>query len=104
MVHSKLFIRKSKDIACREVESISRAVESSRTEEISRKAKEIVGSYLVINQLVNPVTLARSAFYIALKEYDEDPRGKIQSIKNNNGHPNKWWIHLFPTVEKLVEC
>jgi len=100
---SKLFIRPSLDIAHKEIKGITQTVFGDRHERIETNANDIARRYLEINKLVNPITLARSSFYIALKKESSNPNSKIQLIKHNNGRENKWWIHLVPIIEQQIK-
>jgi hypothetical protein len=71
--------------------------------EIIKMATKIAFDYFVDNVNSDPVTLARAAFFIALKKYDCASDENVKILINNNGKKNRWWLHLLPIVEKSLK-
>lgn len=103
MVKCKFYVRQTENLVSEEIDSIMHTLYGENKNELKNDAETIAKSYLKINGLTDPITLARSSFYIAMKKVDEDPTSKIKVIKNNNGKKNKWWIHLVPIMENQLK-
>lgn len=93
----------NKGMINKEIESMARNICGESEKSLKISAMSIAKSYLTVNSLVNPITLARSSFYIALKEIDRHPETKIKQIINNNEKTNKWWMYLVPIIEKHLK-
>ena len=70
--------------------------------ELKERAIIIAKAFLKFNKHVNPITLARASFYIALKERDPLAYKKIELITNNGGRKNYWWRYLVSPIEKSL--
>jgi len=99
----KFLVHQTETLASKEIETIMQTVLGEKNETLKENAEQIVRSYIKINEVINPITLARSSFYIALKEMYPDPESKVKMIINNNGKTNKWWMHLVPVIEKQLK-
>lgn len=86
----------------KEIDSISDSFSSKSKEVIKEKAEKIALSYLATNKVVHADTLARSSFYIALKQFDSQADSKINLLINNNGKTNRWWLYLVPILQKYL--
>ena len=103
MVKCKFYLRQTENLISEEIDSIIQTLYGEKKDELRNDAETIAKSYLKLNGLADPITLARSSFYIAMKKVDENPTSKIKIIKNNNGKMNKWWIHLVPIIENQLK-
>ena len=85
-----------------EIYSICALIDVVDRDSFCLRAEKIATSFLRENELINPITLARSSCYIALKEISSEPETQIEVIRYNNGHENKWFMHLVPVIEKRL--
>jgi len=96
----KQIARCSEEAVYQEVTSIAETIGAGSDEGLKQKAMGIAKSFLKSNKLVEPVTLARASFYLALKDNDSHPERTIKSIIHNSRTTNRWWMYLLPTMEK----
>jgi len=85
-----------------EINTLSSVIDVEDKDSFCRRAQEIAFFFLQSHELINPITLARSSCYIALKEVKSEPEAAraIETIRHNNGQENKWFMHLVPIIEK----
>jgi len=101
---SKFLVQVKESTTRKEIRTISKILEiDTSEEEFIKRAEEIAFYFLNINELINPITLARSSCYLALKQHSKNPETQIHLIRNNNGHENKWFVYLAPIMEKEIE-
>jgi hypothetical protein len=89
-----------KEVLTKEIEEIAKVVGNQLTEEVKENAKRIALDYFPQNINIDPQTLARASFYIALREYKCNAEKSVSTLINNNGKQNHWWLYLVPLVEK----
>ena len=102
MKKSNFFQRQTELLISDEVSSILKTLYGDIKEDIKESAEDIAKFHLKQNYLADPITLARSSCYLALKKFDLDPKSKIRIITNNNSQKNKWWIYLVPIIEQQL--
>jgi hypothetical protein len=88
------------DILTKEIEEIAEIVGDQITEEVKEKAIRIALNYFLQNINADPQTLARASFYIALKKYKCNAEKSVNTLINNNGKQNHWWLYVVPLIEK----
>ncbi|MCJ7635838.1 hypothetical protein MUP77_26035 [Candidatus Bathyarchaeota archaeon] len=92
-----------KDIIKKEINEISGITCIEKRTEISEMATKIAFDYLAQNVNSDPVTLARAAFFVALKTHDCASDENIRILMENNGKKNRWWLHLLPVLERSLK-
>jgi hypothetical protein len=90
------------EVLTKEIEEIAAVVSNQLTEEMKEKAKRIAFDYFGRNVDIDPQTLARASFYIALKEYKCKAEKSVNTLISNNGKQNHWWLYVVPLVEKSI--
>jgi len=91
-----------KRIISKEIENTAKVVQTASDKVLKQKALDIATFYLEIKRVVDPITLARAAFYVALKETGCDSRIKRETMIRGNGDKNRWWIYLVPVLERYL--
>jgi hypothetical protein len=86
----------------REIESITDTLLTTNKEQLKHAAERIATTYLREHQAADPITLARSSVFLALKNQVTDPESNTALITNNNGKINHWWVYLVPILEKCI--
>jgi len=100
IMKTNYLLKVKEETSRKEINSISSLIDVADRASFSVRAEEIASIFLQSNNLINPITLARSSCYIALTEISSEPETQIETIRNNNGRENKWFMHLVPMIEK----
>jgi len=87
----------------KEIRSIAQAVGTTREEHLEKKALQIAESFLSVNELIDPTTLARASFYVAFREARRHSAKEVNQIINNNGEANRWWLYLVPELNEHLK-
>lgn len=90
------------EVLMREIDEIALAIGNQLTEEMKENAKEIAFDYFEQNVNTDPQTLARASLFIVLKEHKCIAEKNVDTLINNNGKQNHWWLYIVPLVEKGV--
>lgn len=93
--------RTSGEVVRQEISAIAGATGVS-SKQVAEDALKVARSFLALDELAHPVTLARASFFIALKKSVKNPEGKIQAIIHANGQPDRWWVYLVPVIERQI--
>lgn len=87
----------------KEIDNIANYTKTFNDEALKKYALTIASLYLKTNEPIDPITLSRAAFFIALKRYNYNLTEKIEKIIDCNGIENRWWIYLAPIIEKIAK-
>jgi hypothetical protein len=90
------------EVITREIDEIAVAIGNQLTEEMKESAKKIALDYFEQNSNIDPQTLARASLFIALKEHKCNAEKNVNTLINNNGRQNHWWLYVVPLVEKDI--